>query len=263
MLITPDFVFIFLPKTGTTFARDVLRRVFEKASYPYHIVSAATLESKYIPDFKKKITSDHGRVEQIPIEHAAKPIVSIIRNPFERLVSLYLFRAWERRPQVFHEERLLQKYPHFPDISFGEFVALACDWDIHRVRPPHIPPLLGPQSHQFIHFYFHDPESAIAGYDRIALSEPSWRQNMANVRFLRTESLRNDLVDFLTDFGFSASDLRMVLELESKQVSSGRTGSYHHYFSDETIAHTLDKEAMLFQLFPEYLEGQESLLLNG
>jgi hypothetical protein len=72
MILTNDFVFIHLPKTGGTFVRRTLER-FAPSSW----------ETQYF--------EGHPTVEDIPASHRGLPVIGMIRNPWSFYVSWYSF----------------------------------------------------------------------------------------------------------------------------------------------------------------------------
>lgn len=72
MILTRDFVFIHLPKTGGTFIRRVMERHAPK-------------------EWQTKIYEGHPTVEDIPESHRQLPVIGAIRNPWSFYVSWYAF----------------------------------------------------------------------------------------------------------------------------------------------------------------------------
>src|SRR5687767_6163093 len=108
MILTPDFVYIHQPKTGGTFVSHVLSRVY------------GGREGGFV-DVEK-----HAACSEVPEEHRGKPIISNLRNPYERYVSQYRFGWWRMHPDLYCGiEEMRELYPHYPEISFAEFVHLA------------------------------------------------------------------------------------------------------------------------------------------
>lgn len=78
MLITREFVFVHLPKTGGMFIRQ--------ACEPIAVASIEDLEG-------------HAGVEQIPPEHAHLPVFAVIRNPWDWYVSRWKFGQEQGEPE--------------------------------------------------------------------------------------------------------------------------------------------------------------------
>jgi len=114
MLITEDFVLLNFPKTGTTFTRKIIKQVYkdkcEEVLLPYFYNNLATGEMH-----------PHASYARIPAEHRGKTILSIVRNPFDRYVSMFFFKQWLREPSA-SKEILEEIYPNFPKIEFVDFL---------------------------------------------------------------------------------------------------------------------------------------------
>ncbi len=114
MILTQRFVFIHQPKTGGTFVTRVLYRLLGDPLDP-------TDPSAPIAEINK-----HGTCREIPASHRGIPILAAVRNPFERYVSQYEFAWWKRDlPPWVDVDTVRARYPHFPNLSFEEFITAA------------------------------------------------------------------------------------------------------------------------------------------
>ena len=135
MIITDKFVVIAFPKAGSNFVSQSLKELYEKLnqknSYLGKCLNKLNIVKKpFIKEIlskqtehphKKNHTHKHGRVEQIPKIHSNKLVLSTIRNPFERYVSLYEYKWWKIQP-IDDVAFLKTKFPKFPDMSFKDFM---------------------------------------------------------------------------------------------------------------------------------------------
>lgn len=216
MLITSDFVVINMPKTGSTFMRAVLKDIY-RASRPRSELQELMLPHRERPE---RGSDQHGAVRQIPREHAAKPIVSIARNPVDKLISAYEFRFWQERPPL-GMRIAKQMFPHFPNLTFGEYLQMA--ERSHATRLEGGNPLgLGPQTITFMQMYFNKPVAELDYRARSYFFDGLYRKDMPPVRFLRFEALRTDLAAFLSDHGFEESELRPVFDTPKLNASKQR-----------------------------------------
>lgn len=85
MLLTRDFVFLHVPKTGGTFVRRVL---LDHAPAPWEVVEAR----------------DHATVREIPASYAHLPRLTFVRNPFSWYVSWYHFHLTRAERQPFFDD---------------------------------------------------------------------------------------------------------------------------------------------------------------
>lgn len=103
--------------------------------------------------------SQHGNYGQIPDEHMHKKILSIIRNPFQRYISHYLFSWWKNHPELFEKE-IAEQFHNFPDLTFKEFyemLALSAKGECKKN--------IGTETVRFIKFFFKDPQKTFVEYN--------------------------------------------------------------------------------------------------
>jgi hypothetical protein len=255
MIITDRFVFVHQPKTGGTFVAEVLERI-HKARLGTGFVAALRWKCGGAPGYfdTRTTTGKHANCLDIPDAHRDKPIVSIVRSPYDRLVSRFEFRWWESHPH--HDvDQVRQWYPNYPDLTFDQFVDLGYNrGPSHASKFPH-PELLGPETRQFIHFFFRKPRETFAAVSDDYIAAQRYLDDMFPVRFLRTRQLNADLHAFLTDQGYAPSEIAFVRDapkvLPGKK--DGRKGkSWQEYFSPDLKQLVRDREKLLFAMFPDF-----------
>lgn len=247
MILTPDFVYIHHPKTGGTFVTSVLSRLYGQSGAD-------------VTDIVK-----HGTCNDIPEEHRGKPIVSAIRNPYDRYVSQYRFAWWKLHPDLFCGETAMRAlHPHHPDLSFAEFIHLANTLFVncHQGKPTgfvntNFPPGRGPGWHteQFVRFYFREPREVFAGLTAKSFDDGSFRQGMYDVRFLPVERLNDALHDLLLGYGHAPEDVAFIRSAEKIfPVEGGRERGdrWQDYYTPEIRDTVRTRERLLFELFPEF-----------
>lgn len=138
-------------------------------------------------------------------------MLSIIRGPLDYYVSFYHYGWWATHPEdsFTDVEAVKRAYPHFPDLSFEEFVTLidahARDFSDLGDRPLDGRP--GYYTTQILLSYFRDPKAAYARLDERYLEAGDWARDMFDVHFLRTANLNEDLARFLKKRGASKAFL--------------------------------------------------------
>ena len=246
MLITPDVVFIHMPKTGGTFITEMLRLVY----------GARAVETG----------RKHATCDEIPIAEHGKPILSVMRSPFDRYVSQYHYGWWKTNPQEYCDPALiLRDFPAYPQIDFNDFVMIANRYfvNVHRgvakgYKSPKLPPdlALGWHSEQFIRFFCRDPLHAFASITEHDLQRGHLNDFEYPAEFLRTETLNRDLADALQRFGVEAEVLHKVRahrRVMPEQAHEAR-GRQHtrDYYNRRLSDFVRRKEMFLFNRFPEY-----------
>lgn len=246
MLITPDFVFIHMPKTGGTFIVRMLQKVYGDAAV--------------------ETGRKHATCDEIPEAERGKPIVSVMRSPFERYVSQYHYGWWRTQPQEYRDPAAIRAdFPRYPDVGFAEFVTIANRFfvNVHRgvatgYETPHLPPALAPGWHteQFVRFFCRDSRRAFAGLTEQALRDGRAEPYEYPVEFLKTETLNDDLADLLARFGVEAALADAVRRhervLPEQAHETRERADADDYFDDALRDFVLGKERFLFNRFPEY-----------
>lgn len=281
MIITEDFVFIHFPKNGGSFFRVCLKEAYlgnRKKFYFRKLLSFLGLYqfryiekyniNKYIPGRGIEPTF-HSWCLDIPNEHQNKPIVSIIRNPFDRYVSQYKYGWWKNNTCV-DKNILYDRYPHFPDLKFDDFIHFSFDLDLQfRIKEIYInifkssPPSyldIGPYTFAFICFYFKNPALVLYKLnDEYILSE-EYKNDMYNVEFLSQENLSNDLYNLLKRYNFFEGDINFIKSTQPINTSKNSHLNFMDYYSSELINMVFQKEKYLFYIFHEYNEFAKSFI---
>ncbi len=252
MLITPDFVFIHMPKTGGTFVARMLQLAYGTRAVEYG--------------------RKHATCEEIPASEHGKPVLSVIRSPWDRYVSQYHYGWWKSHPEAYCDPApILRDHPDYPQIGFDAFVRIANTHfvNVHRgeatgfanvrLPPEHTP---GWHTEQFVRFFCRSPREAFAAIGPAECMTGRLPDYDAPVRFLHTERLNDELATFLADClgdDPQSHDLRArirthapVLPDEAQERRETRdTGAY---FDAGLADFVRRREAFLFGRFPEYRE---------
>jgi hypothetical protein len=264
MIITDEFVMLNLPKTGSSFARAILKTIHKYDTWGSRLRRKLNIFPNYnmvehmVPEINAKHLmgqrGQHGTYRQIPEEHRHKTIVSIIRNPFDRYVSLYLFDWWKRYPYA-SPDRLRQHFPKFPNLSFEEYYKMSHlfgrESRLQGIKPS---TELGLLTIQFIQFYFMEPENVLRKIDKDYIETKQYQHDMAQVTFLHQENLNEELYTFLLRMGYRDPDIRFIREAERINVTEKRdeASNLGEFYTPELCTKILARESLLFELSPEY-----------
>ena len=264
MILTNDFIFIHFPKNAGSFVTQCLNKIYDgrtaKAEekkitdYFYYLFDRERTNyskkymSKALAYTGEKIKTQHQGCEEIPGKHQQKPIVSTIRNPFDRYVSQYKFGWWKRNPVV-NEERLKQLFPGFPDLSFSEYLDLVLNYNLENTKQKNDITLdIGIYSLYYIKLFGKNYLELLSSINSINELE---EHHFYDADFLYQENLREDLFRYLKKFGWPDEQLQVIYE-HNKVNTSRDDFSYREYYSQDNIDLIKEKEALIFNLFPSY-----------
>lgn len=265
MIITERFVMLNFPKTGSSFARMVIKRLYKQydAALYRWFMKLGLAETRGLLELRMPAidsqammgrNNQHGTYRQIPPEHLHKKIFTIVRNPLDRYVSSYLFRWWQKYPLA-SMEQLCAVWPHFPNLSFAEFYDMfhrfGREERLHGVR---LKTDLGRSTIQFIQFYFPDPARVLELLDDAYIEEARYRDDMANITFLHQENLNQELYDFLLGLGYPARQLDFIRHAEKLNITP-RTEDQkklRDFYTPALVEQIYARDKLLFDIFPEY-----------
>ena len=238
MLVTSQFVVLNVPKTGSSFVRQVLKDIYAArrranraaGRWPTSLLRAAIgraapagpdtwLRELMLPNTRLpgRGRDQHGTFAQIPTAWRDRPIVSVLRDPWSKLASDYTFRWWAKYPPV-PLPKLQAILPHFPDLTFDDFLTMSRMTAAAKLGRPN-DRALGNLTIEFVQFFFRDPAAALDRLSDDYVASGRFMADMPAVRFLRQERLNEDLADALAAFGFSAGELEQCRRSDRVNVS--------------------------------------------
>lgn len=265
MIITDNFVVLNLPKTGSTFVRDSLKEIHSSSQSNRGILAKLISRSKskrnpvfeelVLPKILKAEASmppdQHGLYWQIPPQHKHKSVVSVVRNPYERLASQYRFQWWKQYPPL--PKNLLEiHFPHFPDISFSDYIELRqIALRRNRGQDNRLKVDLGHQTVQFIQMFFKDPFQTLREIDDRYINSDQFISDMPEIVFLRTEHLNQDLFNFLAKQQYRRQDIEFILSSPKVNVSKDKC-SKGNLWTEDLVGYVRYKERFLFKILGFY-----------
>lgn len=236
MLITESFVMLNYPKTGSTFARKVIKDLY--ASEPRRWFRRRYCEELILPNIRHVGQPDqHGCYSQIPRRYRNREVMSIVRNPYERFLSGFEFRAWAINPLV-AVETIRERFPKFPDFTLDEYV------DFCRFEQDSA---VGPQTFQFMQLFGRELPQSLS--ERPSLKEVM--TGLAEVTFLRQENLNSELIAFLNRKGFSAERIAFIQKHEPMNVTINKSPDRKSLWTQKALNFVSTSETLLFQIFAE------------
>ncbi len=263
MIITDRFVMLNFPKTGSSFVRKALKKVHHCDTLPNKILRKLNLAKSSMVELSlpsldrqlpKGLRDQHGTYRQIPEGHRHKRLVSVIRNPFDRYASAYLYGWWKTNLHT-SEERLREAFPHFPDLSLREYYEMINLFGRENRLKGISPRIdLGFYAIQFIQFFFREPERTLGLIDAEYIEQKRYLDDMAEVVFLHQENLNRELYDFLRNLGYPEADIAFIRDAERVNVTPRAENQYQweDLCPRDLISDILNKDRLLFEIFPEY-----------
>jgi len=254
-----------LPKTGSTFARKVIKDVYDKRTSKnlflkygqrYKLIKPP-YEELLLPNikFKDGIVShsdQHGIYIQIPEKHKNKKIVTVVRNIYDRLISSYEFGSFKRNPRL--PNNLIEKYlPNYPNLTIDEYIdyLILVSENSFEGKPEKIK--AGIFSLQFIHFFFKEPDRVIQKLNENYLnSDFLFKKDIAPVIFLKQESLNLDLSQFLLNTGFSENEINYVLNHKPVNETEGKANDRNVLLTDKVVDYINEYECFYINVLKSY-----------
>lgn len=255
MILTRDFVYVHVPKTGGTFVTSKMTQALEardaRRNPLLRGIDRLSGKAGAYEDVDK-----HGSSRDIPRSHWHKPRVACVRGPYERYHSQWRFGWWRETPPGPVQE-VREVFPSFPELTFEQWFRMTNRfWRAQELpddRPDHLRP--GLQTRHFLWYFAKDPTATLARVDLDDLPADLFRDELFATHWLHTERLNQDLHAFLLGVGCNEQDLAGLLGAERIQPPSGGRAKgerWQEAYTPELLAEVRRREALIFALFPEY-----------
>ena len=264
MILTDEFVVLNYPRTGSTFVREALRALYQPRGRLWSkVLSRFGRGARFqelllpidrtLPALREGRHSQHGRYAQIPASHRGKPVVSVTRNPLDRIVSQYEHGFWRDHP-IADPAALRRLHPSFPDLSFPEFLQMQATFGLPAVlQDVPLQAEVGPMTVHFVRFYYENPEAILAHMDDVAVESGEILHSMPPIRFLHTEKLAEELCAFLHEIGFTPEETQFMLDMRPVNAAASRARRpWTDYFTPKMAEEFRHLERLVFKRFPEY-----------
>lgn len=269
MIITKNFSFIHMPKIGGSFVEEILCASFGKGSdwhnlkkgrifkqvlnflttvkpFCYWSVGPQILLQGYAELLK------HGFADELPASKKNQPVLGVYRHPLDRYISQYEFR-WHARSGQSHSRsaEIKRKYPSWPaSESFRQNFEIRNEF--FTLFQTHLPlsERVGMQTEELVSYFCKKPADLLSEGIK-GLTFEKVVDSMYNVRFLRMESLNEEMALFLKSCNLS--DERVLWAKNHARVLPGSRGREVHgnfldYYDSELleIAQNKEKIALFF-----------------
>jgi hypothetical protein len=114
---------------------------------------------------------------------------------------------------------------------------------------------MGLQSELLVRYTSHNPEKVLQQANEKNVAWGRYKEDMLNVRFIRTNHLNEELHAFLLEMGYSREDLGFILGL-GKILPGGRgrkdAQHWRTYYTPELKEEVRRLEWLFFSIFPEF-----------
>ncbi len=256
MIITKNLVVLNLSKTGSTFVRKVIKDIFLKRRNKNIITKALhkfgfkslgykeiMTEHPTVPNYKDQ----HGCYDQIPDIDKNKRILSVVRDPYLRLESVYRFKWWAKHPQI-EQEYIDSHFPNFPDLTFQQYLKLQMFVNEKMKEKYNIDRDLkiGNQSIQFIRLFFRNHKKVLAELNHDYIVNGTYKNDICDVAFIRNENLNEELFLFLSNNGFSKDEISFIRNHEKVNITQSNTDK--SLINEELISCINEDEWILMEI---------------
>jgi len=251
MIVTDNFVYLHLPKTGGTFITEILKKVNEL--FPQ-------LKVKELKKLK------HKGIKSIPEFAKGLPIVTSIRPPHDHYISRYEFKWWRRADKKEYRPDLVRmRFPSFPNLCFSDFIRYRSDWDViplsrfkNKIRREQFRTVLkrnniGFNSFELIDLICKDSYNIFCKINE--LTEKQIEEIKKNISFLFQPTLSEDLYNFLLKSGIpddialiSLSSGKILPKFQGANLKKNNCS----YYSKNDISYVFHIDRIIFRMFKKF-----------
>lgn len=151
-----------------------------------------------------------------------------------------------------------RRFPTFPDLTFSQYYDLIHLYGRENKLNGATPGLdLGNHTIHFIQFYFPDPEELLNQIDAQYVSRQRYLAEMPTINFLHQERLNEELHNFLRRCDYPPEQIDFILGAKPVNVTRRRREQQDPttFYTPALVGKILERDRMLFDLFPEYRPG--------
>ncbi len=230
MIATESFIWINYPKAASTFVRECLKTLYTAPSWNFRkkkLLKGRFMKELALPNIRAVGTrrygspTPHGLVRQIPSQYSHLPIALSVRDPAERLLSLFYYGDW-KKPEAnrFTWQDIKNRFPDFPNLVFADFIKLwrsNCQNRSLIIGKKTI--AIGAQSLELINFI--TPACFINSQGNFEF--PDWISFISLINsctFLKSSNIDEDLYFYLLRHGFKSRDLQFIVSKGKVNVSN-------------------------------------------
>lgn len=257
MIVTKDFVLLNNPKTGSTYARQVVKMVYGQTKNPIQSIAQkiGLLNLPYQEiklknlQFPNRPKNQHGAYSQIPERFLDRKIVSVIRNPYDKFISAFEYKYWLKQPPE-QSTLLALSIEDLSNISIDQF-ALIQVASIKK-RFPHLETLkIGSQTLQFIFMYFKNPWLVVKSLTNEYFLEGKYKHDLGEITFINQNTLSDGLFTFLEQFDLDKAKLEQGRQMGRVNANKKRPSLESYEWSLDALLYVETYEKFLFLMLKE------------
>jgi hypothetical protein len=261
MIVTESFVWINYPKTASTFVREALRKVY--TIHKYDVLKRFRMRERWmeelmLPENRARVgdrsgtPTPHGTRRQIPLQHHDKPLISAIRCPVDRCLSLYRYGDWKAADQMPASlKEIATLFPSYPELSFDAFSEYMMHFYSGILEIGGNVYKLGPQSADFLAFFTSQRHARNNGF-----IFNTWREletALEEVVFLVTNDINSQLHSLLAGLGFNRCDIAGILLLP--RVNKSKEALIELSIYEATLSRIASSEWLLSEWWNRIANG--------
>tara|TARA_B100000809_G_scaffold230884_1_gene245620 strand:+ start:416 stop:1111 length:696 start_codon:yes stop_codon:yes gene_type:complete len=195
-----------------------------------------------LPEYK----AQHGLYNQVPMNIKVKKY-SVVRNPYDRILSLYRFQWWVSNPII--RKKILKEYcPSFTNLSIDEFAIYDQQLTnkFKKESKTRIDVKIGGQTIEFIEMFFKNPTTVLNKITNEYLMNDEYKKDLMSITFLKQEDLNIDLAKLLYKTGYNPSEINLAKNFKKINVTEKR--SKETSLTKEVFKYTQTTEILLFRI---------------
>ncbi len=192
-------------------------------------------------------------------EHVTKPVFTIVRNPFDQLVSI-CYHSLYRHPACRPKEVIRLRLSKSPDRGFADFLRYNDNCRLNGLLSKHgisrneLNMDVGFLTCRYVLMWFKNPAHTLRTMDRDYFTSGRCKKDMPEFTFMRFENLSDDLYHELLNSGMASQYIDFLRRTPRKMNASRHRKRRHwrEYYDNDLMEYVLTKEWPLFHMFPDY-----------
>ena len=267
MIITEKFILLNLPRKESPTTRKAIIQLYgglqgQGASAGWDGAFIQEVRPRNRSGARQMATLAAHRLpyHNLPPEHANKPALLVMRDPYIELLSQFRHGMWAKQPPL-PVEQIQENFPRFPELSFDEFCQFQNTLYLqHLLQGVELNTDIGPLTLQMLKLLAIDPDGLLARLSDDYIDTGSYLADLPPITLLRRENLNRELHDYLLDLDYPAERLAFILELEPElsQGAADQPAELDKHFTPALKRQFRYRERALFKLFYYYSSPQTS-----